>query len=130
MRWLSTLAVALLPALVAAANAQAPGTVTGPDWRRQMIARGTGTLLVDQPLANLTRNLDLTPDQVAKIRPILLAHHDRILAILESAPASLTHDEFMAQVHAISAETHGQINALLTPRQLELVKALGTPARI
>jgi hypothetical protein len=130
MRWRSTLALALLPALATAAGAQAPGTAMGPDWRRQMIARGTGTLSVDQALANLTRNLDLTPDQVAKIRPILLAHHDRILAILESAPASLTHDEFMAQVHAISAETHGQINALLTPRQLELVKALGTPARI
>jgi hypothetical protein len=130
MRWRSTLALALLPALATAAGAQAPGTAMGSDWRRQMIARGTGTLSVDQALANLTRNLDLTPDQVAKIRPILLAHHDRILAILESAPASLTHDEFMAQVHAISAETHGQINALLTPRQLELVKALGTPARI
>jgi Spy/CpxP family protein refolding chaperone len=130
MRWRSTLALALLPALATAAGAQAPGTAMGPDWRRQMIARGTGTLSVDQALANLTRNLDLTPDQVAKIRPILLAHHDRILAILESAPASLTHDEFMAQVHAISAETHGQINALLTPRQLELVRALRTPARI
>jgi Spy/CpxP family protein refolding chaperone len=130
MRWRSTLALALLPALATAAGAQAPGTAMGPDWRRQMIARGTGTLSVDQALANLTRNLDLTPDQVAKIRPILLAHHDRILAILESAPASLTHDQFMAQVHAISAETHGQINALLTPRHLELVKALGTPARI
>jgi hypothetical protein len=102
----------------------------GPDWRQQMIARGTSTLSVDQALANLTRNLDLTADQVAKIRPILVAHHDRILAILKSAPASLTHDEFMAQVHAISAQTHDQINALLTPKQLELVKALGTPARI
>jgi hypothetical protein len=59
-----------------------------------------------------------------------VAHHDRILAILTTAPSSLTHDEFMAQVHAISAQTHDQINALLTPKQLELVKALGTPARI
>jgi hypothetical protein len=103
---------------------------TGSDWRHQMIARGGSTLSVDQALANLTRNLDLTPDQVAKIRPILVARHDRILAILKSAPASLTHDEFMTQVHAISAGTHDQINALLTPKQLELVKALGTPARI
>jgi Spy/CpxP family protein refolding chaperone len=130
MRWRSTLALALLPALATAAGAQAPGTAMGPEWRQQMIARGTGTLSVDQALANLTRNLNLTADQVAKIRPILVAHHDRILAILKSAPASLTHDEFMAQVRAISAETHGQINALLTPKQLELVKALGTPARI
>jgi hypothetical protein len=130
MRWRSTLAVALLPALVTAAGAQTPGRATGPGWRQQMIARGTSTLSVDQALANLTRNLDLTADQVTKIRPILVAHHDRILAILKSAPASLTHDEFMAQVHAISAETHDKVNALFTPKQLDLVKALGAPARI
>jgi hypothetical protein len=130
MRLLLTLAVALLPALATVAGAQTQGTAVRPDWRQQMMARDTGTLSVEQALTNLTRNLNLTADQVAKIRPILLAHHDRILALLKSAPASLTHDEFMAQVHAISAETHGQINALLTLKQLELVKALGTPARI
>jgi Spy/CpxP family protein refolding chaperone len=130
MRWLSTLAVALLPAMVTAAGAQTPGKTMAPDWRQQMIARGADTLSVDQALANLTRNLDLTSDQVAKIRPILQAHHDRILAILKSAPASLTHGQFMEQVHAISAQTHDQVNALLTPRQVELVKSLGAPARI
>jgi hypothetical protein len=130
MRWLSTIAVALLPVLATAAAAQAPRRAIGPDWRQQMIARGTSTLSVDQALANLTTNLDLTADQVSKIRPILVARHDRILAILESAPASLTHDQFMAQVHAISSSTHDQVNALLTPKQLEQVKALGTPARI
>jgi Spy/CpxP family protein refolding chaperone len=102
----------------------------GPEWRQQMIARGASTLSVDEALANLTRNLDLTADQAAKIRPILQGHHDRILAILRSAPASLTRDEFTAQVHALSADTHNQINALLTPKQRDQVKALGTPARI
>jgi hypothetical protein len=130
MKWLSILAVALLPALATVAGAQAAGTVVGPEWRQQMMAHDTGTLSVDSALTKLTRNLNLTADQVTKVRPILLAHHDRILAILKSAPASLTHDEFMAEVHAISAQTHGKINALLTPKQLELVNALGTPARI
>jgi Spy/CpxP family protein refolding chaperone len=130
MRWISTRAAVLLAALATAAGAQTPGSTAGPDWRQQMIARGSSTVSVDQALANLTRNLDLTVDQVAKIRPILQAHHDRILAILTSAPASMTHDEFMTQAHAISAETHDQVNALLTPEQLERVKALGTPARM
>jgi hypothetical protein len=94
-----------------------------------MLARGSSTVSVDQALANLTKNLGLTPDQVTKIRPILQAHHDRILALLKSAPKSMTHDEFTGQVHAISAETHDQVNALLSPRQLELVKTLGSPAR-
>jgi hypothetical protein len=130
MRWISIRAAALLAALATTAGAQTPGNAAGPDWRQQMIARGSSAVSVDQALANLTRNLDLTADQVAKIRPILQAHHDRILAILTSAPASMTHDEFMTQVHAISAATHDQVNALLTPEQLERVKALGTPARM
>jgi Spy/CpxP family protein refolding chaperone len=102
----------------------------GADWRQRMIARGSSTVSVDQALANLTRNLSLTPDQVDRIRPILQAHHDRILAILKNGPPSMTHEQFMTQVHAISAETHHRVNALLTPTQLELVKTLGTPARI
>lgn len=105
------------------------GDPAGPDWRPLMIARG-GAVSVDQAVANLTKNLDLTPDQVARIKPILEARHDRIRNILEVAPATLTREEFMAQVHQISAETHDQINALLTDRQRDLVKRLRTPARI
>jgi hypothetical protein len=130
MKWTSTLAAAFLSGLATAGGAQTPGGAASPDWRQQMIARGSSAVSVDQALANLTKNLGLTPDQVAKIRPILQAHHDRILNILNTAPPSLTRDQFMTKVHQISAETHDQINALLTPGQLELVKQLGTPARI
>jgi hypothetical protein len=130
MRWTSAAIAIALAGPATFANAQAPGGSADPDWRQQMIARGSSTVSVDQALANLTRNLSLTPEQVAGIGPILQQHHDRILNILKSAPASLTRDEFMAQVHRISAETHDRINALLTPKQLELVKQLGTPARI
>jgi hypothetical protein len=109
--------------LALALAAHQPGVQSAPvaaqagDWRQQMIARGTASVSVDQALANLTRNLSLTPLQAAKIRPILQQHHDRILAILRTAPATMTHDDFMAQVHRISAETHDQVQ-------------LGTPARI
>jgi hypothetical protein len=105
------------------------GGPAGPGWRQAMIARGAA-VSVDEALANLKRNLDLTPDQVAKVRPILQVHHDRIRNVLEMGPAVLTHEEFMAQVHAISTETHDQVNALLTDRQRELVDRLKTPARI
>jgi len=103
------------------------GDLAGPDWRQQMIARGSA-VSVDQAVANLTKNLDLTPDQVARIKPILESRHDRIRAILEAAPVTLTREDFMAQAHQISAETHAQVNALLTDRQRELVKQLRTPA--
>jgi hypothetical protein len=105
------------------------GDPAGRDWRQLMIARGSA-VSVDQAVANLTKNLDLTPGQVARIKPILEAHHDRIRNLLEAAPATLTHEEFMTQVHQISAETHGQVNALLTGRQRAVVKQLRTPARI
>jgi hypothetical protein len=127
------LIVALAVPLLAGASPTLAQPLTGSagsDWRQQMIARGSSTVSVDQALANLTRNLSLTPGQVARIRPILQEHHDRILDILKTAPASLTRVDFMAQVHQISAETHDRVNALLTPKQLELVKQLGTPARI
>jgi hypothetical protein len=122
------LLVAAAPAI--AQDSAPPFQSMATDWRQQMIARGSSSVPVDQALANLTRNLSLTPQQVAKIRPILQQHHDRISAILKSAPVSMTHDEFMVQVHRISAETHDRVNALLTPNQLERVKQLGMPARI
>lgn len=122
------LALALAAQLPAAGAQSIPVTAQAGDWRQQMIARGTGSVSVDQALANLTWNLSLTPVQAAKIRPILQQHHDRILAILRTAPATMTHDDFMVQVHRISAETHDRVNALLTPKQLQLVRQLGTPA--
>jgi hypothetical protein len=125
-----TLILALAFAMQQPGAQSIPVAAQAGDWRQQMIARGAGSVSVDQALANLTRNLSLTPVQVAKIRPILQQHHDRILAILKTAPASMTHDDFMLQVHRISAETHDQVNALLTPKQLQLVRQLGTPARI
>jgi hypothetical protein len=82
------------------------GGPQGPDWRQRMLQNDRGTASADDELAHLVKNLDLTPDQAAKIRPILQAHHDSILNLLKTAPASLTHAEFRAQVHQISAETH------------------------
>jgi hypothetical protein len=105
------------------------GNLAGPNWRQLMIARGSA-VSVDQAVANLTKNLDLTPTQAARIRPILEEHHNRIRKILEVAPATLTHEQFMTQVHQVSAETHDQVNASLTDRQRALVKQLRTPARI
>jgi Spy/CpxP family protein refolding chaperone len=111
------------------AVAYATGLPDPTSWRQAMLARGPA-VSVDQALAGLTKNLELTPDQAVKIRPILQAHHDRIRNILEIAPAVLTHDEFKTQVYSISAETHEQINALLTDRQRAPVNQLKSPARL
>jgi hypothetical protein len=48
----------------------------------------------------------------------------RIQEILDTAPPTLTYEAFTAQVHVISQENHDAVNAILTPHQLELMKAM------
>ncbi len=38
---------------------------------------------IDQELARLTKDLELTPEQKQQVRPLLEEHHDRIQALLE-----------------------------------------------
>jgi periplasmic protein CpxP/Spy len=78
---------------------------------------------IDQELDHLTKNLELTPNQQKQIRPLLQRHHDQIQALLDKNP-SLTREQLGPQIHAISDKTHRQIDALLTPRQKELSKAM------
>jgi hypothetical protein len=59
-----------------------------------------------------------------KVRQLSKDHNDRIQKILDTAPPTLTYEAFSAQVHAISQENHDAVNAILTPYQLELMKAM------
>jgi len=79
---------------------------------------------IEQQVRRLTRNLDPTSEQQEKVRQLSRAHNDRIQTILDAAPPMLTREAFSAQVHAISQETHDAVNAILTPHQLELMKAI------
>ena len=112
------------------AQAAAFAVPKGSDWRRQMLDDDPGSGAVDHTLSRLTDHLGLTAGQAAKVRPLLQQRHERVLALLLTAPPSLTRDQFLAQRRQISAEMHRWIDALLTPDQRELVKQLGTPARI
>jgi Spy/CpxP family protein refolding chaperone len=78
---------------------------------------------MDQELARLTKDLELTPEQQQQVRPILQEHHDKIQALLDKNPTATRH-ELAPQIHAISDETHHQIHALLTDHQKELEKAM------
>ena len=51
-------------------------------------------------------------------------HNDPIQKILDTAPPTLTYEAFAEQVRAISQENHDAVNAILTPHQLELMKAM------
>jgi Spy/CpxP family protein refolding chaperone len=78
---------------------------------------------IDQELARLTKDLELTPEQQQQVRPLLLLHHDKIQALLDKNP-NATRRDLGPQIHAISDETHHEIHALLTDRQKELEKAM------
>jgi len=78
---------------------------------------------IDQELARLTKDLELTPEQQQHIRPLFDEHHDRIQALLDKNP-NASRQELGRQIHAISDETHREIHALLTDHQKELEKAM------
>jgi len=102
----------------------------GPNWRQQMIARDPGGSIVDHVAARLTSKLDLSADQIGRIRPLLEQQHERILALLLTAPQSLTRDQFLAARRGIAERTHRQLDALLTPDQLELMRNLHPPSKV
>lgn len=77
---------------------------------------------VDSELAHLTKELDLTDEQRERILPILVEHQRKEEVLHQNT--SLSSDDLRAQAHAISDETHKEIDPLLTDRQRELVKAI------
>jgi hypothetical protein len=78
---------------------------------------------IDQELARLTKDMELTREQQEQIRPLLVEHHDRIQGLLDKNPTA-SRQQLGPQIHAISDETHHQIHALLTDHQRELEKAM------
>jgi periplasmic protein CpxP/Spy len=78
---------------------------------------------IDQKLASLTKDLELTPEQQRQVGPLLQEHHDKIQALLDKNPKA-SRQELAPQIHAISDETHRQIHALLNDHQKELERAM------
>jgi ribosome recycling factor len=78
---------------------------------------------IDEELARLTKDLELTAEQQQQVRSLLQEHHDKIQALLDKNP-NASRKELGPQIHAISDETHHEIHALLTDRQKGLEKAM------
>jgi hypothetical protein len=119
-----------------AAPAQPGNSLQGAaDWRERMQVNHKADSSTEQQVRRLTRDLALTPAQQVKVRQLARVHNDRIQQILDTAPPTLTYEDFQSQVHAISGDFHSSVNAILTPRQLDLMKAMvgrldsGTEAR-
>jgi hypothetical protein len=94
------------------------------DWRERMQKNHNADSSTEQQVRRLTRDLSLTPVQQEKVRQLSRVHNDRIQQILDTAPPTLTYEDFQTQVHAISQQFHDSVNAILTPRQLTMMKAM------
>lgn len=135
MRLVSTLLFAAVAVLGAADCSLAQGTSPpqaqqgqpmqgAADWRERMQKNHDANRSIEQQVSRLTRDLELTAPQQEKVRQFAWVHHDRIQKILDTAPPTLTRQDFNTQVHAISDDFHNSVNAILTPHQLELMKTM------
>jgi periplasmic protein CpxP/Spy len=113
--------VVLVLGMSGAGMAQDTGTQE-PSARQQLEHVHTAKS-IDQELARLTLDLELTPEQQQQVRPLLQQHHDKIQALLDRNP-NASRQDLGPQIHAISDETHQEIHALLTDRQKELEKSM------
>lgn len=96
----------------------------GPNWRQRMLNRDPGSAGADHVLARLASKLALTSDQARQARSILEKRHQRILALLLTAPRTLTRDQFLVQSRKIMAQSHEQLYALLDSQQAMLAQQM------
>jgi hypothetical protein len=85
-----------------------------------MIDSDPGSAAVDHSMSRLTWKLGLSSNQVKEIRPLLEQRRERIVALLLTAPPSLTRAEFLADRAKIRDQMRARLYALLTPDQIEL----------
>ena len=117
-RQLLTLAIASGLALGSLASVNAQGNEDGPGGHRHGHGgpgghRGWGGK--GMGMEHLTKGLDLTPDQQAKVQPIVDQAKPQIQAI---------HQDAMQKTKAVMDNTMAQIRPLLTPQQQQKLDAM------
>src|ERR1700730_14227125 len=90
---------------------------------REQLERIHSPQSIDQELARLTKDLELTPEQQRQVLPLLHEHDYQSKALLRKNPRSSRRDRF-PQILAISNEAPHQIHALLNDRQKKLEAAM------
>ena len=71
----------------------------------------------------LSKQLNLTPDQTAKVEPILASRNEKIAA-LKSSDTPADPKTLHKQFHAIQRDTEQQLAGVLTPEQVEQMKSM------
>jgi protein CpxP len=75
-----------------------------------------------QRMQKLTQELNLTPDQQTKIKPIFQQAHAQAKTIRQDA--TLNKDQKMAKMKELHQNTMAQLNGILTPEQQTQLKQL------
>ena len=114
-------AIALMVGAATCAFAQEASSPTG--GLRERLQRIHSAHSIEDELDRLTTTLQLSQRQRGKVKVLLQQHHDRIQALIDGNPYT-TDDFLQKQIHSISDDTHRQINALLTDRQLMLAQQM------
>ena len=76
---------------------------------------GPHHMMMENPLEHLSKDLNLTDDQKAKVQPIIDQAKPQIAAI---------HKEAMEKIHAVMENAGNQIRPLLTPEQQTKLDAM------
>ena len=76
---------------------------------------GPHHMMMENPLEHLSKDLNLTDDQKAKVQPIIDQTGPQIAAI---------HKEAMEKLHAVMENAGNQIRPLLTPEQVTKLDAM------
>ncbi|MDQ6625581.1 MAG: hypothetical protein M3Y69_05485 [Verrucomicrobiota bacterium] len=114
-RQLITLAIAGGLALGSFGSIYAEGNEDGHGRRGHGGRGGHGGGMGGNPMQHLTKGLDLTPDQQAKVQPIVAQAKPQIQAI---------HQEAMQKTKAVMENTMAQIRPLLTPQQQQKLDSM------
>ena len=115
------MAACLLGGLVGIGQGMFAGQEAGgppPTARRARPARGQ----VERELQRMSQTLNLTDDQVARIRPILQIRNKQLKDL--RANSSLPQGEARAKAKEIRRSARQQIDQILTPEQRERQKAI------
>jgi len=126
--WILTVAACVLSGLVGIGRNMFAGQEAGeapPTAQQARPARGR----VERQLERMRKSLNLTDDQVARIRPVLQERNKQLEDL--RAQSSLPQGEARAKAREIRKSARQRIDQILTPEQREKQKAMrrGTRAK-
>jgi protein CpxP len=113
----AALAIALAAGVAVAQNPTTPP----PDGQRHFNHHHAPS--PQRQAEHLSKELNLTPDQTAKLTPIF-ADRDQKMKALWGNGQQQSQPDFRQQMHAIQKSTNDQLATVLTPDQLQQMKSM------